>query len=46
MLRFDKATNLSLLSKFVLSVKMSNSLLESDVFAVFKIHKYSIHSVL
>ena len=31
MLRFDKATYLSVLFKFILSVKLSNSLWGSDV---------------
>ena len=44
MLRFDKATYLSLLFKSILSERLSNSL--SGYFIIFKIHKYSIHSAL
>ena len=39
MLRFDKATCLSLLSKFIFSVRFSNSIEDH----MFRIHKYSIH---
>ena len=41
MLRFDRATYLSLLSRLVLSLRLSNSLLGLDVLLFF--HKYSIH---
>ena len=40
MLRFDKATYLSPLFKFILSVRLSN---EDQMFFVFIIHRYSIH---
>ena len=45
MLRFHKATYLSLLFKFILSERLSNSLLGSVVllFSDLRIHKYSIH---
>ena len=43
MLRFDKATYLSLLFKFIFSERLSDNLCELDVFTVFRVHKYSIH---
>ena len=49
MLRFDKATYLSLLFQFCLSARLSNNLYGSDGciwFNIFRIHKYSIHFVL
>ena len=44
MLRFDEVTYLSYLFKFILSEKLSNSLLGLD--SICRIHKYSIHFVL
>ena len=44
MLRFDKATYLSLLFKFILSERLTNSMLGYFTFS--RIHKYSIQSVL
>ena len=46
MLRFDKASYLSLIFKFILSERLSNSVGGSDTFLIFRIHKYTIHSVL
>ena len=46
MLKFDKATSSLLLFKSILFQSLSNCLSESDVFTIFRIHKYSIHSVL
>ena len=47
MLRFDKATNLSLLFKFVLSERLINYLpVGIRCFTIFRFHKCSIHSVL
>ena len=40
MLTFDKAAYLSLLFKFILSVRLSN---EDQRFFIFIIHRYSIH---
>ena len=46
MLQFDKATYLSLLFMFILSGRLSNTLCGSDVSAISRIHKYSIHFAL
>ena len=44
MLRFDRATYLSLLFKFIFSERLSNTLL--GCFTILRIRKYSIHSIL
>ena len=41
--RFDKATYLSLLFKFILSARWSNSLRGSDVLPILEFIKYSVH---
>ena len=47
MLRFDIATYLSVLFKFILSVRLSNSeQMRTRCFTTFRFHKYSILSVL
>ena len=40
MLRFDKATYLSLLFKFILPERLSNNLCGSDVLLFYRTHKY------
>ena len=46
MLRFNKVTYFSLLFKFILSKRFSNSLSGSDNFTIPRINKGSIPSVL
>ena len=46
MLRFDKATDLSLLFKFILSVRFSNRFCDDQMFYYSQNYKYSLHSVL
>ena len=46
MLRFDKATYLSLLPKLILSERTSINLRGPVSFTIFSIHEYSVHFVL
>ena len=48
MLRFDKATYLSLLFKFILCNRLKDLVMSVKIrcFTILRIHKYSIHSIL
>ena len=47
MLRFDKVTYLSLLYQFISSKRLSDRYsVRSRYFAILRIHKYSIHSII